>query len=196
MKSVYLICAVAILVYCNTARAQEPADPNLMWVSDSTWKHGFRRFLVHPNGNILAGVGSTEVELDGNTGKIIRQFSYPAVFYDISPDGKYISALTDQRCVIDYETEEVIVRFTKFDTHPQFMPDSKTLVYFLNEPIGQNLRHGNLRLASYNIETKGYKSGKNFIRYTLAIDIAVSPDGKYIATSGLFLVLAEKNIYG
>jgi len=111
MKRAFLLFAVAILL-CNITQAQEPdPDPNLLWVSDPSWENGFHRFLVHPNGNILAGIGSTEFELDGNTGLIIRKFPYPAVFYDISPDGKYISALTDQRCVIDYETEEVVATF-------------------------------------------------------------------------------------
>ncbi len=180
MKRAFLFFAVAIL-FCNTTLAQEPdPDPNLLWVTEQ----GYRRFLVHPNGNILAGIGSTEFELDGNTGKIIREFPYPAVFYDISPDGKYISALTDWRCVIDYETEEVIVRFTQIDTHPKFMPDSKTLICFLNDPIG--VLNGNLQLMSYNIETNGYRVSENILNNTTTGNITISPDGRFVATGGRF----------
>jgi WD40 repeat protein len=185
MKRAFLFLAVAML-YCNTTLAQEPdPDPNLLWKTEN----GYDRFLVHPNGNILAGKYSTEVELDGNTGLIIREFPYPAVFYDISPDGKYISALTDQRCVIDYETQEVIARFTNENTFPQFMPDSKTLIYFLNEPIGE--LNGNLKLVSYNFETKQGKSSANFIQNTRAGIISVSPDGRFVATGCIYFDASE-----
>ncbi|MBE2189173.1 MAG: hypothetical protein IAE98_06865, partial [Candidatus Kapabacteria bacterium] len=191
MKRAFVLFAVAML-YCSFSLAQEPEpDPNLLWVSDTTWENGFHRFLVHPNGNILAGIGSTEFELDGNTGKIIREFSYPAVFYDVSPDGKYISALTDQRCVIDYETEEVIARLTKEETYPKFMPDSRTLVYAFIEPIDE--LNGNTRLQSYNIETKEYKTSETLIRYTTTRMIAFSPNGKYVATGGTYFGPSGKN---
>jgi WD40 repeat protein len=180
MKRAFLFLAVAML-YCNTTLAQEPdPDPNLLWKTEN----GYDRFLVHPNGNILAGKYSTEVELDGNTGLIIREFPYPAVFYDISPDGKYISALTDQRCVIDYETQEVVVRFTNENTFPKFMPDSKTLVYFVIEKIGE--LKGNLRLQSYNIETNRYSTSEQQISNTTSGAISVSPNGRYVATGGRY----------
>lgn len=180
MKRAFLFLAVAML-FCNPTLAQEPdPDPNLLWVTENY----YTRFLVLPNGNILAGKHSTEVELDGNTGEIIREFPYPVIFYDISPDGKYISALTDQRCVIDYETQEVVVRFTNENTFPQFMSDSKTLVYFWNEPLGE--LKGNLKLLSYNFETKQSKSSANFIQNTRAGAISVSPDGRFVATGCIY----------
>jgi WD40 repeat protein len=175
-----LFFAVAIL-FCNTTLAQEPEpDPNLLWKTEDF----YHRFLVHPNGNILAGIGSTEFELDGNTGEIIREFPYQVIFYDISPDGKYISALTDQRCVIDYETEEVIARFTTENTFPKFMPDSKTLIYFIIEKIGE--LKGNIKLQSYNIETNKYSTSVQQISNTTSGQISVSPDGRYVATGGRY----------
>ncbi|MCO5252270.1 MAG: T9SS type A sorting domain-containing protein [Candidatus Kapabacteria bacterium] len=190
MKRAFLLFAVAML-YCNSTLAQEPEpDPNLLWVSDTTWKDGFHRFLVHPNGNILAGIGSTEFELDGNTGKIIREFPYPAVFYDISPDGKYISALTDQRCVIDYETEEVIARFTKENSSPRFMPDSKTLIYDVLLKVGNDF---NTKLATYNIETGGYRFSLSPLEQTSAWNINVSPDGRFVATGGKYIDNSDRD---
>ncbi|MBE2189265.1 MAG: T9SS type A sorting domain-containing protein, partial [Candidatus Kapabacteria bacterium] len=184
MKRAFVLFAVAIL-YCVPSLAQEPEpDPNLLWVSDPSWVDGFHRFLVHPNGNILAGIGSTEFELDGNTGLIIREFPYPAVFYDISPDGKYISALTDQRCVIDYETEEVIVRFTNSNTTPKFMPDSKTLIYDVLQEAGEDF---NTKLATYNIETGGYRFSSNPLVQTSVWHINVSPNGRFVATGGKYI---------
>ena len=178
MKRAFLFLAVAML-FCNPTLAQEPdPDPNLLWVTENY----YTRFLVLPNGNILAGKHSTEVELDGNTGEIIREFPYPTVFYDVSPDGKYISALTDWMCVIDYETEEVIVRYTQINTSAKFMPDSKTLVCYWNEPVG--VLNGNLELMSYNIETKGYRVSENSLKNTTTGIIAVSPDGRFVATGG------------
>jgi WD40 repeat protein len=186
MKRAFLFFAVAIL-FCNTTLAQEPdPDPNLIWKTENS----YLRFLVHPNGNILAGAGilveegSKEFELDGNTGTIIRGFDSPVVFFDVSPDGKYISAndKNNWKCVIDYETGEVIQQFTNLHTKPKFMPDSRTLVYFVNEPIS-GLK-GNLKLQSYNIDTKKYKSSANLIHNTTSETIAISPDGRYVATSG------------
>jgi hypothetical protein len=182
MKRAFLYI-VAVMLYCNPVWADEP-DPNLIWVSDPSWVDGFHRFLVHPNGNILAGIGSTEFELDGNTGLIIREFPYPAVFYDISPDGKYISALTDQRCVIDYETEEVTARFTNSNTSPKFMPDSKTLIYDVLNEAGKDF---NTKLATYNIETGGYRFSTNPLVQTSVWHINVSPDGRFVATGGKFI---------
>ncbi|MCO5250060.1 MAG: T9SS type A sorting domain-containing protein [Candidatus Kapabacteria bacterium] len=173
------IYIVAVMLYCNPVWADEP-DPNLLWKTENFYD----RFLVHPNGNILAGKGSTGFELDGNTGEIIREFPYQLIIYDVSPDGKYISALTDQRCVIDYETEEVITRFTNENTFPQFMPDSKTLIYFVIEKIGE--LKGNLKLQSYNIETKRYSTSTQQISSTTSGAISVSPDGRFVATGGRF----------
>ncbi|MBS3999167.1 MAG: T9SS type A sorting domain-containing protein [Desulfobulbaceae bacterium] len=180
MKRAFVLFAVAIL-YCNFTLAQEPEpDPNLLWTTENS----YHRFLVHPNGNILAGKGSTEVELDGNTGEIIREFPYQLIIYDVSPDGKYISALTDQRCVIDYETQEVVARFTNENTFPKFMPDNKTLVYFVIEKIGE--LKGNLKLRSYNIETKRYLTSSEQISNTTSGAISVSPDGRFVATGGRY----------
>ncbi len=183
MKRAFLFFAVAILL-CNTTLAQEPdPDPNLLWVTEQ----GYIRFLVHPNGNILAGRYSTEVELDGNTGEIIREFPYPiAVFYDISPDGKYISGLADsnRRCVIDYESEEILVKYTTSNTSPKFMPDNKTLIYFWNETNGE--QKGSLKLVSYNFETKKGKIGEDLIQNNRAGTISVSPDGRFVATGGWY----------
>ncbi|PKL84883.1 MAG: hypothetical protein CVV22_10925 [Ignavibacteriae bacterium HGW-Ignavibacteriae-1] len=180
MKRAFLFFAFAILL-CNITLAQEPdPDPNLLWVTEQ----GYIRFLVHPNGNILAGKHSTEVELDGNTGEIIREFPYQVIIYDVSPDGKYISALTDQRCVIDYETLEVIDRFTNENTFPKFMPDNKTLVYFVIEKIGE--LKGNLKLRSYNIETKRYLTSSQQVSNTTSGAISVSPDGRFVATGGRY----------
>jgi hypothetical protein len=184
MKRAFLLL-IAVMLYCNPVWADEP-DPNLLWVTEQ----GYIRFLVHPNGNILAGAGilveegSREFELDGNTGMIIREFDSPVIFFDVSPDGKYISAndKNNWKCVIDYETGEVIHQFTKLHTKPKFMPDSRTLVYFVNEPIS-GLK-GNLKLQSYNIDTKKYNSSANFIQNTTSETIAISPDGRFIATSG------------
>ncbi len=191
MKSVYLIFAVAILVYCNTALAQEPVDPNLMWVSDSTWKHSILRFLVHPNGNILAGSGhlgegSKQIELDGNTGKIIREFAFPAFFFDISPDGKYISGSDKEhwRCVIDYETDTIIRRYTPVNTRPKFMPDSKSLIFQVLEGTGY---HYKTKLVRYNIKTNGSQYSPNGIERTTAWNLAVSPDGRFVATGGRYV---------
>jgi hypothetical protein len=186
MKRAFLFFAVAIL-YCSPSLAQEPEpDPNLLWTTENS----YIRFLVHPNGNIIAGkgeiveLGSTEFEIDGNTGMVIREFDSPMLFFDISPDGRYISAndANNWKCVIDYETGEVIHQVTHLHTRPMFMPDSRTLVYFVNEPISGI--KGNLKLQSYNIDTKKYKSSANFIQNTTTGTIAVSPDGRYIATSG------------
>jgi len=188
MKRAFLFFAVAILI-CNTVWAQEP-DPNLLWVSDPSWENGFHRFLIHPNGNILAGIGSTEFELDGNTGLIIREFPYQVIFYDISPDGKYISALTDQRCVIDYETEEVIARFTTSNTYPKFMPDSRTLIYDILEESGNTI---STKLATYNIETGGYRFSQNPLKQTSAWNINVSPNGKFVATGGRYRYSVDKD---
>jgi WD40 repeat protein len=190
MKRVFLFLAVVILL-CNTILAQEPdPDPNLLWVSDPSWENGFHRFLVHPNGNILAGIGSTEFELDGNTGLIIREFPHPiAVFYDVSPDGKYISALADsnRRCVIDYETEEIITRFTISNTTPKFMPDNKTLIY-TEEVQGS----GTFKLASFNIETKQHRESQNYFSKTQIGSPCVSPDGKFVATGGWYYKTKEE----
>jgi WD40 repeat protein len=132
----------------------------------------------------LVEEGSKEFELDGNTGTIIREFDSPVVFFDVSPDGKYISAndKNNWKCVIDYETGEVIQQFTNLHTKPKFMPDSRTIVYFVNEPIS-GLK-GNLKLQSYNIDTKKYKSSAQYIQNTTSETIAISPDGRFIATSG------------
>jgi WD40 repeat protein len=177
MKRVFLFLAVALL-YCNITLAQEPdPDPNLLWKTEGF----YHRFLVHPNGNILAGKYSTEVELDGNTGEIIREFPYQVIFYDISPDGKYISALTDQRCVIDYETEEVVERFTNSNTSPKFMPDSKTLIFNLEVPFSESYQ-----LASFNLETKQKKISQNYFDKTQIGSPCVSPDGRFVATGGWY----------
>ncbi len=184
MKRAFLLFAVAILL-CNTTLAQEPEpDPNLLWVSDPSWVDGFERFLVHPNGNILAGIGSTEFELDGNTGLIIREFPHPiAVFYDVSPDGKYISALADsnRRCVIDYETAEILKYFTTSSTFPKFMPDNKSLIF--HEVVGEGSNYG-MKLVKYNIETNTFQYSSNGISRTTAWNLDVSPDGRYVATGG------------
>ena len=178
------------MLYCSTTLAQEPdpeSDPNLLWKTNEF----YLRFLVHPNGNILAGAGhvveegSKEFELDGNTGMIMREFTPPLYFFDISPDGKYISAIdkSTQRCVIDYETGEVVKYFSS-TTYPKFMPDSRTLIYTIIEPIGE--LNGNNRLQSYNIETGEYKTSKNMVRNTTTRLLAVSPNGQYVATGGTF----------
>jgi WD40 repeat protein len=180
MKRAFLFFVVAIL-FCNPSLAQEPEpDPNLLWKTENS----YQRFLVHPNGNIFAGKGSTEVELDGNTGEIIREFPYQVIFYDISPDGKYISALTDQRCVIDYETEEVIARYTNSNTSPKFMPDSKTLIYDVLHEAGKDF---NTKLATYNIETGGFLFSTNPLVQTSVWHINVSPDGRFVATGGKYI---------
>ncbi|MBE2188740.1 MAG: T9SS type A sorting domain-containing protein [Desulfobulbaceae bacterium] len=177
MKRAFVLFVVAML-YCNPLLAQEPdPDPNLLWVTENS----YQRFLVHPNGNIFAGKGSTEVEIDGNTGTIIREFPYQVIFYDISPDGKYISALTDQRCVIDYETQEVVVRFTTSNTSPKFMPDNKTLIFNLEVPFSESYQ-----LASFNIETKQQKISQNYFEKTQIGSPCVSPDGRFVATVGWF----------
>ncbi|MBS4000198.1 MAG: T9SS type A sorting domain-containing protein [Desulfobulbaceae bacterium] len=194
MKRAFLLFTVAIL-YCNFTLAQEPdPDPNLLWKTENSYD----RFLVHPNGNILAGKGYVdeggfECELDGNTGTRLREFVSPLYFFDISPDGKYISAMDEsfQRCVLDYETGKVIARLTKEETYPKFMPDSRTLVYVFIEPIDE--LNGNTRLQSYNIETGEYKTSETLIRYTTTRMIAVSPNGKYVATGGTYFGPSGKN---
>jgi WD40 repeat protein len=187
-KHCILTVIFAFILLSCFSNAQDP-DPSLLWKTEGF----YHRFLVHPNGNILAGKYSTEVELDGNTGEIIREFPYQVIFYDISPDGKYISALTDQRCVIDYETEEVVARFTYENTFPKFMPDSRTLVYFWNEPIGE--LNGNLKIVSYNFETKKSKSSANFMHNTRAGIISVSPDGRFVATGCRYMDEINKKEY-
>ncbi|PKL86138.1 MAG: hypothetical protein CVV22_04415 [Ignavibacteriae bacterium HGW-Ignavibacteriae-1] len=190
MKRAFVLFVVAML-YCNFSLAQEPepeTDPNLLWKTEDY----YTRFLVHPNGNILAGKYSTEVELDGKTGEVIREFPYQLIIYDISPDGKYISALTDQRCVIDYETQEVVVRFTNENTYPKFMPDSKTLVYFVIEKIGA--LSGNLRLRSYNIDTKRYLTSEQKISNTTTGAISISPDGRFVATEGWYYKYDDEGV--
>jgi WD40 repeat protein len=186
MKRAFLYI-VAVMLYCNPVWADE-TDPNLIWKTENS----FLRFLVHPNGNIIAGkgeiveLGSTEFEIDGNTGMVIREFDSPMLFFDISPNGRYISAndANNWKCVVDYETGEIIHRFVNEKTKPKFMPDSKTLVYYVIEPIGE--LNGNTRLQSYNIETGEYKTSETFVRYTRTGAISVSPDGKYVATGGTF----------
>ncbi|PKL84541.1 MAG: hypothetical protein CVV22_12430 [Ignavibacteriae bacterium HGW-Ignavibacteriae-1] len=180
MKRAFLFLAVAML-YCNFSLAQEPdPDPNLLWKTEN----GYDRFLVHPNGNILAGKGFTEVELDGNTGEIIREFPHPiAVFYDVSPDGKYISGLADsnRRCVIDYDSEEILEKFTTSNSSPKFMPDNKTLIYSLEEPGS-----GAFKLASFNMETNQHSLSPNNFENTQIGNPSISPDGRFVATGGWY----------
>ncbi len=193
-KHCILTVISAFILFSSFSKADDP-DPNLLWKTDEF----YLRFLVHPNGNILAGTGSgvdegsKEYELNVNTGTRLREFESPLYFFDISHDGNYISAMDEstQRCVLDYETGEVIARLTKDETYPKFLPDNRTLVYAFIEPIGE--LNGNTRLQSYNFETGDYKTSENLIRYTTTRMIAVSPDGKYIATGGAYFGPSGKN---
>ncbi len=174
MKNVYLIFAVAILVYCNTALAQGIED-FIIWEADS---NRIEQFSVHPNGNIIASQSGIAYEIDGQTGKILRFIPTPLVGYvEISNDGRLIALSSGNFTnIIDYESFIILRKVT--GQRVKFFPDNNRLLI-----LGTGIKDSTL--AIYNIETgesrnfslKAPGAGDFFIS-----SIGISSDGSHFAS--------------
>ncbi|MDT3738523.1 MAG: T9SS type A sorting domain-containing protein [Candidatus Kapabacteria bacterium] len=195
MKMKLLILAVLVLIGANIfnlqkAVAQEP-DPNILWVADSSIGR-IDGFAVHPNGNIFAyrngsndGLGQPVIELkvfeiDGNTGKLIRELpkfsdKYNIESIDISDDGKYLVTSFDGVIVMDLETG--VSKSVGIGGRVSFIPNTNKITY---RGIGGSTGHDS-SVVILDLETEQ----RIYIRTEELLDrIAFSPDGRFFATGG------------
>ena len=161
-------------------------DPNILWQTDDYW--GYTGFQIHPNGNLIANRNCEFFEIDGKNGKQIRVFpvinGYSGVSNatTISKDGKYFAAgydgtgviggTTNDIYIFDYATGNMVKQLKDYGEALCFLNDSKRLVI--------RAYKGSLTIYDIEKDTSYYNDAKMFVQ-----NIAVSDDGKYIATGGV-----------
>jgi WD40 repeat protein len=188
MNRLYIFIITLFAFYLSNINIlSSQTELDYKWVSEGT----IERVLIHPNGNILAISGNDVVELDGNTGELIREFYKGVKFWDLSQDGNKISAIgaLDSIFIIDYNTKDLLKSYKTKLSFPLFMPDSKTLFLFQNINKDQTQS----KLALLNSETDEIIEGDT-VNYKIR-DIAVSPDGKIVASIAEILLDWYHNIW-
>ena len=160
-------------------------DPNILWQTDDYW--GYTGFQIHPNGNLIANRNCEFFEIDGKNGKQIRAFpvinGYSGIDYavTVSKDGKYFAACysgtgifgtTNDIYIFDYATGNVVKQLKDYGEALCFLNDSKRLVI--------RAYKGSLTIYDVEKDTSYYNDAMMFVQ-----NIAVSDDGKYIATGGV-----------
>ncbi|HRP02389.1 MAG TPA: T9SS type A sorting domain-containing protein [Candidatus Kapabacteria bacterium] len=175
MKQI-LFLFIVLLIGTYTLYGQKIADedPYLLWAT-KTW---YNRFIIHPNGNIIASRGAVISELDGNTGEVIKsfpQFVHTSVEYMcVSKDGKILGAGFGNIILYDLKEDTVIGGVSETNGLFEFFPDNKRF-------LARTTYGGDSNLMIYNLDTK---EKLIFGIHYLPTSIATSPDGKYFATGG------------
>ena len=177
-----MIVFLALILLPIMARSQN--SDKVIWIQDSIQLQGWKNMMIHPSGNII-GIRNTETyELNGLTGKFIRQFKKftsdnDISTMDISKDGKYIVTSCVETNIIDYNTEmnNAYFNFYPYDSRAAFFPDSKRVL------IGSKTKDSTV-LMIYNIETK--TSQYLPCNFWAFLNVAVSPDGRYFVIAGYY----------
>lgn len=184
-KSILVFAVITLLIIISSdlllsqVKTQE-LDPNILWVTDSNLGK-FGQFAIHPNGHILAAQGDMVIELDGNTGKIIKTSPKFSEFgniesIEVSNDGRYLAVSNSKVMVIDLQNNYQTMLITTKGTIVKFAPDSKRIAY--RSYSTGSLDGSDSSIVIYYIEKKERKC---IGTEGMVHEFTFSSNGKYIA---------------
>ena len=175
MKKLILLAAILSFLFSAGARAQ--ADSLVMWTNNEVQFHSMP--AIHPNGNVLIRSHYDILEIDGLTGKIMRNINVPFTgivsdWIDISKDGTRFVAC---RKIVNFETGEIIGE----------LPEETAIVKFLHTD-NSKIIYAPFNQAEYNFfvwdietgESESFDIGKKLITA-----LEVSNNGKFFALATL-----------
>jgi hypothetical protein len=182
-KSLIFVFLLSVSFSNSQIISPDSTTPELLWESEV---QGFRDLVIHPNGNIIAKRKAEVFELDGLTGKIIREFPDFTGDNDIetlmlSNDSRFILTDWEEINIVDYNSGLLYKKLPMKGLEANFMSDNINVLYVTGIQ-GKNI--GIYNLMTDSVVFHNLDLDDDLISQRID-QIAISNDGKYIAIGGI-----------